>query len=191
MTKSKIKEALQAIIDYPTEDVFEAVLRNPGRRTEMPFAKLRSDIAGLLKAGGDGGFLVEAIESATVGLDTKAALKLADHQACARRHALRGSAVTLLRQRAAAGERIDVRCLDVCDGTLNANIGVAVVVGVDDDDVGLGSFGFRRDEPATNKAQRDESNESYHIQKSPRCSLVLAGLSSTQSSDTGSFPAGR
>ena len=110
---------------------------NLGRRAEVPFAKLRGDVTGLLQAGGDGGFLVEAIESATVGLDTKAALKFADHQACARRHALRRGAVAVLRQHAAAGERIDIGGLDVLHHALDAEVGMAVIVGVDDNDVRL------------------------------------------------------
>jgi hypothetical protein len=40
------------------------------------------------------------------------------------------------RHHAAAGQRIEVRRLDVLHHAMNAEIGVAVIVGVDEDDVG-------------------------------------------------------
>ncbi len=120
------------------EDVFEAVRGNLRRPAEVPLAELRGGIAGILQARGDGGFLVEACEVLAVVVHVEAALELADHQSGSRGHALRRGAVTVLGQHAAASERIHMRRLDVRDGTLDAEVRVAVVVRVKDDDVRLG-----------------------------------------------------
>ena len=120
-------------------------------RTEVPFAELSGGIAGFLQAGGNGGFLVKAREVLAIVIHVEAALKLADHQTGTRGHALRSGAIAMLGQHAALGERIDVRSLDVGDDTLNSEIGVTVVVGVDDDDVGLGCVSNSRKEKQERK----------------------------------------
>lgn len=75
----------------------------------MPFAELGGGVAGALEAGGEGRLAVKALERAPVGLDAEAALEFPDHEACARRHALRGGAVAVFREHAAAREGVDVR----------------------------------------------------------------------------------
>jgi hypothetical protein len=137
------------------EDVGEAVPGDRGRRAEVPFAKLGRDVAGLLQAGGKGGFAVEALERVAVAVDPEAALELADHQAGARRHTLRRGAVAVPDQYAAAGEGIDMRGLDVGEDSLNPKVGMAVVVGVEDDEVGFG----RRLQDGRHDGRRQQEGE--------------------------------
>ena len=103
----------------------------------MPLAELCGGVAGVLQAGGDGGFLVEAVERGAVVVEIEAALEASGHDAAARGNALRSGAVAVGGDHAAAGEGIEMGGFDVVDDAMDAEVGVAVVVRVDEDDVGL------------------------------------------------------
>ena len=116
--------------------MLEAVPRDRVRGSEVPLPELCCGVARVLQTRGDGGLLVEAVERGAVVIEIKAALEASCHHAAARGHALRRGAVAMRRHHAAVGQRIKVRRFDVLHHAVNAEIGVAVIVGVEEDDVG-------------------------------------------------------
>jgi hypothetical protein len=81
--------------------------------------------------------LLKPSSAGAVVIEIEAALEAPGHHAATRGHALRRRAVAMRRHHAAAGQCVEIRRLDVLHHAVDAEIGVSVVVGVDEDDVGL------------------------------------------------------
>ena len=137
--------------------MFETMLRDRVRGPEMPFAELRRGVTRVLQSHGDGGLLVEAVERGAVVIEIEATLKAPGHHAATRGHALRRRAVTMRRHHAAAGQCVEMRRFDVIHCAVDAEVRMAVIVSVNEDDVGLlGSLCENR------KGTEEEKEEAIH-----------------------------
>lgn len=126
----------EGLLPVLRKDMPEAMPRDLGERPEVPFAELRRDVARVLQPRGEGGLLVESIERGAVVIEIESPLKAPRHEPATRWHTLRCGAVTMLRDHAAARQRIEMRRAHILLNATDAEIGEAVVVGVEDDDVG-------------------------------------------------------
>ena len=142
------------------EDVLKPVRGNLRGRTKVPFSELGGGVTRLAQAFGEGGLLVEAVESRAVVVEIEAPLETTGEQSASRRHALRGGAVAVLRDDAAPGERVEMGRLEIGLETVNPEVGVTVVVGVDEDHVGARVGGTDFTTEGTEDAEKEK--EGFH-----------------------------
>lgn len=137
------------------------MLWNLRRGAEVKLAKLRGDVTDLLQPRSDCRFLVESIERRTVVLESKASLKSTGEQSAARGYTLWRGAITVLRQHPATSERVNMRRLHVLLHTLDSEIGVAMVIGKDEDDVGPRQV-CRESRFANDAQRRRDESQKFH-----------------------------
>jgi two-component system chemotaxis sensor kinase CheA len=144
---------------FEVGEVLAKPLRVLARRFEVPFANLTGGVARRLEPFGQR-LLFQRQRPVSVLVHAKPLLVTPGQQSCARRHALRRGDVARRAAHAFAREPVEVRRADVPAHALHAEVGPALVVGEDDDHVGLpGGGGQPR---KTQKTRKEERSELFH-----------------------------
>ena len=118
-------------------EIVESVLVDGIAGAEMPLADLAGGVAHFFETFGDGEFLVESDEVCTIGFHTKAVLVFPGEQSGSRGDALGSGGIAIGGTDAGGGKSIEVGRFQVIINPRRSDVGPAVVVGVDEDDIGL------------------------------------------------------
>ena len=145
---------------------------------QVPLARHAGDIACGLQTLRERD-LLQRQGSVLVRIETEALLIASGQQTRTRRRALRCGDVAVGEKRTLAGQTVEVRCLHIVADTVRTEVGVALVVGEDDDEV---RAVFRADDVRCTepRAERKEQRaHRFHVQKfsPPSCSTNLESLS--------------